>query len=621
MIAISQSIPKKYRVLLHNPVGAVRIVPLFHFFSEHDMSELESSKRGRPRANTASFTPFPWRKTRLEQEPLPPVLPQLNLSLQQLIDALVPPAVPSLVHARALATILSSVSPLPPRDLLNPILLSLCDPASPTSLQAAGHDILSAYFDNHEALSLGIPERFSYLSLFLGATTAWGMELWEPRFKALRSLTRYGVDIIGIETTLINIVKSWIQGAFDGLLKLPSSIDRSERAERERSVDVLVKFLGDVLQKTETMSRITEEIMSDVLQFYASLVHRSIASPYAKSALAIASESLNTTKPSTFGHRRNLSSLPSSSTLSLASSPPPSPDTPTFKQPAELAIGLYLKNLSLLIKALSAVYLNSILPVLFVSLSFCSAFLPQMTVKQQTPKKGTLEDKITETLNALFGGPYAATCMLVLRQYLFPPGYTPEKRPLVIPFLDSLVNNSQDPQYTVSRMALLISRGAHRTLRIYVRRALSARLARAYISRETSTAYSHSGAPGHMELEVDLMAKAWPKDDYSLHSTGIGSNGWEVGSLGRALAQSVGAWVDYDLEITTSFKPESQQMYALENERQGKDEILEEIAGLLKDILQELDVRLEENGTMDDEEAEVVGLALFKLSGYVLPLK
>ena len=581
------------------------------------MSEVESSKRGRPRANTASFTPFPWRKTRLEQEPLPPVLPQLNLSLQQLIDALVPPAVPSLVHARALATILSSVSPLPPRDLLNPILLSLCDPASPVPLQAAGHDILSAYFDNHEALSLGISERFSYLSLFLGATTAWGMELWEPRFKALRSLTKYGVDIIGIETTLINILKSWIQGAFDGLLKLPSSIDRSERAERERSVDVLVKFLGDVLQKTETFSRVTEEIMSDVLQFYASLVHRSITSPYAKSALAIASESMNTTKSPAFGHRRNLSS----STPSIASSPPPPPDTPSFKQPAELAIGLYLKNLSLLIKTLPAVYLNSILPVLFISLSFCSAFLPQMTVKQQTPKKGTLEEKITETLNALFGGPYAATCMLVLRQYLFPPGHTPEKGPFVIPFLNSLVDSSQNPQYTISRMALLISRGAHRTLRIYVRRALSARLARAYISRETSTAYSHSVAPGQMELEVDLMAKAWPKDDFSFQPAGIGSNGWEAGSLGRALAQSVGAWVDYNLEITTSFKPESQQMFALENERQGKDEILEEIAGLLKDILQELDVRLEENGTMDDEEAEVVGLALFKLSGYVLPLK
>lgn len=586
------------------------------------MSEPESSRRLRPRANTTSFTPFPWRKTRQEQEPPPPVLPQLNLSLQQLIGALVPPAVPSLVHARALATVLSSVSPLPPRDLLNPILLSLCDPDSPTSLQAAGHDILSAYCDNHEALSLGIPERFSYISLFLGATTAWEMELWEPRFKALRSLTKYGIDIIGIETTLINILKSWIQGAFDGLLKPPSSIDRSEKAERERSVDVLVKFFGDVLQKTETMSRITEEIMSDVLHFYASLVHRSIASPYAKSALSIASESLNIaspTKPPSLGHRRNLSSLSSSSTPSLASSPPPMPDTPTSKQPAELAIGLYLNNLSLHIKTLSPVYLNSILPVLFISLSFCSAFLPQMTVKQQTPKKGTLEDKITETLNALFGGPYAATCRLVLRQYLFPPGYTPEKKPLLAPFLDSLVDNiPKNPQYTVSRMTLLISRGAHRTLRIYVRRALSARLARAYISRETSTAFSHSGPSGHIELEVDLMAKAWPKDDYSSHSAGVGGNGWEVGSLGRALAQSVGAWVDYNLEVTSSSKAQYQQ---LENERQGKDEILEEIAGLLKDILQELDVRLEENGTMDDEEAEVIGLALFKLSGYVLPLK
>jgi hypothetical protein len=50
------------------------------------------------------------------------------------------------------------------------------------------------------------------------------------------------------------------QVAFDGLLKLPSSIDCSKRAEREPSVGVLVDVLGDFLQKTETMSRITEEI-------------------------------------------------------------------------------------------------------------------------------------------------------------------------------------------------------------------------------------------------------------------------------------------------------------------------------------------------------------------------
>lgn len=128
-----------------------------------------------------------------------------------------------------------------------------------------------------------------------------------------------------------------------------------------------------------------------------------------------------------------------------------------------------------------------------------------------------------------------------------PSGYSSsEKRPLVIPFLDSfqVMDNSQNPQYAVSRMVLLISRGALRTLRICVRRVLLARLARACISRETSTAYSHSGTLGQTELKADLMAKAWPKDDYSLR---------------RALAQSAGAWVDYNLKITTSFKSKFQK--------------------------------------------------------------
>ncbi|KAF8154068.1 hypothetical protein B0H34DRAFT_75597 [Crassisporium funariophilum] len=591
----------------------------------------EPSSRLRPRANTTSFASFPWRRPRTEQVVVPPLplqVPPQSLSLEALLEALTPPSVPSLSHARALAGTLSNVSPLPCRDVLNPVLVSLCHTNSPTAVQAAGFDILSAYWENHEALSLGTAERLSYFSLFLGATTPWGMDLWEPRFKALRSLTRYGVDIIGIETSLIDLVIWWIQGAFDGLLQAASAIDRSERAERERSVDVLVQFLSDLLQKPDNICRITEDKLADVSQFYANLVNFSITMQEANSepiptpTTPILNASL-TSKPPMSGHRRNLSSLSSSSVPSTVSPPPPIASNTSSRHPADLAISLYLDHLAIHVKTLPPVNLHNILPLLFLSLGFCASPLPRLSVVHQSRRRNnTLEDKITETLNVLFAGPYATTCMIVLKRYLFPPP-TPNSTQVQPPGIlfpgPSPDKRQQTHLRDSSRVTILTSLGAHRMLRIYVRRALSARLARAYISRETSIGYSHSGAPGHMELEVDLMEKAWPKDDYTSASVGIGGNGWEAGRLGRALADSVGAWVQYHLEDITNSKPEKWSTW--EKEVEGKDEILEEAAGVLKDILQELDLRDDDIGIMDEEEAGVVGLTLMKLSGYVLPLK
>jgi hypothetical protein len=90
--------------------------------------------------------------------------------------------------------------------------------------------------------------------------------------------------------------------------------------------------------------------------------------------------------------------------------------------------------------------------------------------------------------------------------------------------------------------------------------------------------------------------------------------------LGRTLAESVGAWVEYHFD-DSAVRSEAEGRQLWEKEREGKDEILEEAAGVLKDILQELDLKDDEHRTMDEEEAGVVGLTLLKLSGYLLPLK
>jgi hypothetical protein len=70
-----------------------------------------------------------------------------------------------------------------------------------------------------------------------------------------------------------------------------------------------------------------------------------------------------------------------------------------------------------------------------------------------------------------------------------------------------------------------------------------------------------------------------------------------------------------------TFKTEEERQMELEHVRQGKEEILEEAAGILKDILQELDTRRDERADLDEDEARVIGLTLFKLSDYILPMK
>ncbi|KAF9561584.1 hypothetical protein CPC08DRAFT_707254 [Agrocybe pediades] len=528
----------------------------------------EPTSRPRARANTTSFTSFPWTKPRRDQVSSPEATPinPPTPSLEALIQALSPPAVPSLNHARNLATLLLNSSPLPRRELLNPILNALCnDTKFPPSIQAAGYDIMSSYWENHESLPLTIPERLSYLSLFLG-NTEWGMELWEPKFKALRSLTRYGTEITGIENDLIGLLQKWIETAFQGLLQSFPSMDRAETSERERCMELLVKFLSDVLTRQDNVSRITDTKLVGVLDFYAGLIDRCVSS-VDKDNLALESPSAsasNVPHP-TSTHRRSTSSVSSPSSPTQCSSPSPKPASyVTFRHAALFATRLYLNHLSAHMKTLPSSHLNMILPVLFRALAFCASPLPRLSVFLRAKKQDTMEEKISETLNDLLSGPYTTNCMLILKSYIFPPS-----TPMTVP--------AATPPIAGFRLQLMTSLGAHRTLRNHVRRALLARLARAYISKETSLGYSHSGAPGHIELQDDLMETAWSKDDYN-----------------TALASK---------------------------EKEGKEEVLEEAAGVVNDILRELEHREEVGSVMDEEEERFVGLIVLRLTDYIRPMK
>ncbi|KAF9526068.1 hypothetical protein CPB83DRAFT_506716 [Crepidotus variabilis] len=577
--------------------------------------DTESLNKSRQRANTAFTSLWTRRPTQTSSNILQhQTSPQASLSVEALIDALQPSAVPSLSHARSLANALSTCSPLPPHEVLNPILTSLCGETSPTPLQAAGYDILSAYWENPEAIPLGTAERFSYFSLFLGGTSAWGMDLWEPRLKALRAVTKEGTDIAGIETNVIETLQRWIEGAFEGLQNPSDSTGRNEAAERERSLEILVKFLENVLSRSETMSRLSDKKMALILHFYAKLIDRSISLPESpreapESPPTSGSSNFATTKALSHSHRRHISSLSSSSLPSSSSS---LTTTSPSKIASECAVAFFLQHVNNHLKLLSHTHLNFILPVLFRSLASCSASLPRLSVVMQSPRKNTLEEKITDMLNSFFAGPYAANCMLILRRYLFP-----EVHEICISqeVPQPPLNNGMD------HIAIMTSLGAHRTLRNHVRRALYARIARTYISRESSLGYSPSGAPGNIDLQKEWMEKAWPKEDYAPSSIGAGGNGWDAARLGKALAESVGAWVNYGVVDDSNLKSDEERPSGGNRDNQGKEEILEEAAGILKDILQELDTRMDEKSDLDEDEARVIGTTLTKLSQYILPLR
>ncbi|KAJ7151704.1 hypothetical protein C8R46DRAFT_1166548 [Mycena filopes] len=548
----------------------------------------QESTRSRPRANTTTFSAFAsWRK-KPDQSTTPPAGAHPSpppLQLDELIQALTPPAVPSLAYARSLATGLSTHSPIPRHAALNPILATLCSAESPVALQCAGFEILAAYCENPEAVGLGTPDRLAYFSFFVNpATLPWGVEIWEPRFKALRALIRSGADALGIEIRVLEVLKTWISSAFDSLV-MDLAMDRADRAERERSVTILTDFLTAMVNRVEFMARIPEdELGRERAMDVGALRRPSLSSPPAEFTP-------NTSPARPFqNHRRNPSSV---SVTSSISSPPVTPGIGS-KLPSDIAIAIYLNHLTSQLKTLSSTYLDLILPFLFRALAHCASTLPRLTVATPTSRSNSSETKINETLNSLLSGPYATTCMIILRKNLYPPAR-----------LDNGADDAPVNDKTL-RAAIQSAFGAHRTLRGYIRRALSARLARAYISSETSGGYSHSGAPAHMEIAKDLMEQAWPSADAGINQ------GWDAGRLGRPLSASAQEWVAF----CNSDGEEIEWQV-----REGVERVLDEVAGALKDVLQEVDARDEDNAALTKEEAAAVGQTLFHLAEYLLPLK
>ena len=518
------------------------------------MTDDSDHHRPRPRANTASFSAFGWRKPPPPQlsTPMATTTPKPT-SIHGLIEDLTPPAVPSLAYARSLAALLQTTSPCPPLHAFIPILGTLCTEHSPSSLQAAGYDILSAYCGNPETTLTSSSDVLACFELFDGL---WTVDLWEPRFKAF---TNFRSAISYRDVFLPNICKTvtgWIKSAFDPML-IPGCLPSSETLERQRSLKEYFSFLFTILASPEFLCGSHEEEAAQILSLLGTNAHI---------ALLLPREVLPTPPPESSSprvHRRNKSSA----SVHVIGSP-------AIRRPADIAVEAYVEFLSTQHRRLSHLDLSSILPLLFRSLAFCASPLPRLSLHQAIDHPSDSERKICGLIDSLFSGPHASSCTLILHRSLFPD-----------------TTNNQDPLSPVQ-----LSFGAYRILRNLLRRSLLTRLARAYISKANSHTYTHTGAAGSVDLPQDVISLAWPREDASV---------WEFARVSPIFCKSLGDWMVWQPE-GHSFGPGLSPI-----------NVLLEAAGLLTDVLYALDDRTEDEDDFDEEEVLAISKALHQLVPYM----
>lgn len=513
----------------------------------------DSDYRPRPRANTTSFSAFGWRKP-------PPPQPSVHVAtstrpttVQGLIEDLTSPAVPSLAYARSLASLLQTTSPCPPLSTLLPILGTLCIQDSPSSLQAAGYDILAAYCGNPEITLTSSPDVLACFELF---DATWTADLWEPRFKAF---TNFSNAISPRDIFLPNIcttITGWIKSAFDPIL-FPNCLPPSETLERQRGLNEYFSFLFGTLASSQFLGGTRGEEAAHILSLLGASVHAAVLLP--REAPLFPPHEV--ASPRT--HRKNQSS---------ASAPITGPLV--IRHPADIAIEAYLEFLSAHYRRLSHVDLLSILPLLLRSLAFHASPLPRLSIHHATDQVSNIERRIWGLIDTMFSGPHASSCTLILLRSLPPDRGT-----------------SQD-----SSVSVQLSMGTHRVLRGLLRRSLLARLARAYISKANSHTYTHTGATDSVDLPEDFVSLAWPKEDLSV---------WEFSRISPVFCKSLGDWMVW--------RPEGLS----HNLTSSPEAILLEAAGLLTDVLYALDDRAEEEEDFDEEEVLAVSKALHLLVPYI----
>lgn len=574
------------------PPTAMQFLTLFRLFRRSSMPPAHSDSHGttrppRPRANT-SFSAFAWKRNRPESMSAPlastPAAPVQTLPIETLIQSLIPPAVPSLSHARLLVTALSTQTPAPPPATLTPILTGLCSTDSPASLQAVGFDILTAYCICGATLSTS--DKLTYFDMIRTSCDVWAQEVWEPRFKALNALMSSSDDTAGVDDALLGLLSGWVEKATGDLIA-SAGASPVDKQEKERAVEVLSEALTSWFEKLEASGRISDKDVLSIFEFYQNLVTHAITYP-------LDSSQPSPTPPTPFRensagfstpirHRRHPSSA-SNLTSPLSNASPQ--QRHTTRNPVHLVISIYNNFLSSRITRLPPSYLTSLLPLLFRILSSIMSPLPVISPRPPvTTERQSIEHHIIKTITALLSGPYATSSLIILKRLLLP------------------LPSSTEASDAIMAKQIKISLGAVRTLRLQVRHVLEDRMAVRYVQRDMSMTATHAGTPSSMmtldQHLLDRAERAWRKEGAAI---------WDARKISFLLVRSIKAWIDIPCSLSNVT---------------CREKIFEEIAGLLKDVLYELDDKeYDQDSELDDSDtAGAVGETLYQLMAYVKTLR
>ncbi|KAF6750827.1 hypothetical protein DFP72DRAFT_909439 [Ephemerocybe angulata] len=586
---------------------------------------------------------------------------------ESLIDSIAVSKTPNPAEVRLLVKMLSTQAPPPFPTLQRALFPLFVDKEDSTGvipvLHTLGFDVMAAYWENPFVKDSDEPrmssDRLSCFTFFLEPTlVSWSLENWETQFKAFQSVTKHGQQIKGVEVTVIDMLKRWLLITFQRLVQLSTANEPEATAECERCILVVGRYLADLLKQENNVARIYDEVLIDVLRFHSLLIDQLILIPGPQTAqnLSLESPASPTIEKSLRrAHKKTGSSLSISSLMfatapSPSPTPKPAPPSPSVKHPAELAISLFLEHLSGHLLNLKASQLMNVLPPLFRALAFCASPLPRLTLQGSANKPASLEDRIVDLLNTLVPTSSFPTCMRALKQHLFPAetgesgNTTPTKSTAAA---DAAVNeasagtNSEATEFPFPMPAtattphsmpgtatsnnrffdslylmIMTGLGASRTLRNFVRRALAARLESVYSTKESEGAKQPRekpvGAINRFAIDQDLLDVVWLRHSHSVSS--------HLDKSVRTLASSIDAWVAWDTDLPEA-ELHSSQYNLYEKVRDGREHILEEGAGILKDIYQEFELSEEAMVKRDESELEPINDALKCLCMYLVSLQ
>lgn len=548
----------------------------------------QPTNRSRARANT-TFNQLPWRRNKPDGSSgaslvSSPAAPVQTLPIDSLVQLLTPPSVPSLGHARSFVTALSTQTPPPPPQTLSPIINGLCSKDSPLVIQIAGYDILAAYCAVNGALSAS--DRLVYLST-LPFSESWSQEIWESRLKALNALIPSAEDVIGAEDVLLHILSTWIETALDDYCS-----ESAARLEKEKAIEVLNDAYISWFNKLETTGRMSESYVLSIYKLYIALADKVLGIP----PDANQNSSASTSTPST-PQRENGSSVTNSparhrrhpsSTVNISTSLSNQKVTRFVRGPVHIVTTIILNTIDARKLRLSYEFLPILIPLLFRLLSALITPLPSLSPHSSPEvQNDPVELRLVRLVALLLSGPYGSTCLILVRKLIAPAGIVQDG------------NLSLRDTPDMERVCI----GALRVLRLQVRQVLEDRMAMRLVQRDVAATATPAGAPGSFHslnkaLE-ERAQRAWKSE---------GAGVWDARKIGLYLCRSIKAWIAFTGPV-------------------NKDRIFEEIASLLKDVLEELDDRLEDRQTImdrdfrDNDTGTAVGTVLEEMMNYVDSLR